>query len=97
MSESRRFSEDLLAMLVAGTVLSVSLLVTVLESGGVFSESVVSGGGPSWRNPMKSLVLLPAAWEVHPFESGWEWLRGAAGAGLLITVVMSAVMWLGRG
>jgi len=97
MSESRRFSEDLLAMLVAGTVLSVSLLVTVLESRGVFSESVVSGGAPSWRNPMKSLVLLPAAWEVHPFESGWEWLRGAAGAGLLITVVMSAVMWLGRG
>lgn len=97
MSESRRFSEDALAMLVAGTVLSVSMLLTVLDSRGVFSSTTVSGDGPSWRNPMKSIIVLPAAWEVHPFESGVAWFSGAAGAGFLITAVMSAAMWLGRG
>ncbi|MFO0132693.1 MAG: YeiH family protein, partial [Planctomyces sp.] len=97
MSESRRFSEDALAMLVAGTVLSVSMLVTVLESHGVFSSTAATGGGPSWRNPMKSIIVLPTAWEVHPFESGVSWFTGAASAGVLITAVMSAVMWLGRG
>jgi len=99
MSGSRRFSEDTLAMLVAAAMLCISVLVTVLHSNGLLPSggTVATAEGPFWQNPMKSLVSLPAAWEVHPFESKASWLWGVMSAALLITFVMSVVMWLGRG